>query len=503
MRKQQELRKIAAEAADIIDSTHQLVNGNLDICVNHANYTILGELANDINQISVTFNGYINEIAHILSHLSAGDMAVAFTKEVNYQGDFIPIKNALHKIRHSLNSSFEEINQLTYEVDKLCYQVEDGASQIAKSATDQAGLINDLTGTIYQITEQTTNNAQNAILASKSVNDIQKEAEVGGKYMDQMLASIQKVQESSQDISGIITIISGLAEQTKLLALNAAIEAARAGDSGRGFSIVASEVRKLAEKSAEAVNQTTEMIGNSIKTADESVQIAYKTSESFQSINQSIENVTKLCTNIAKVSEIQAESLTNTSTIITDISGVVQNNAAYAEENCAVATSLAELSSNLKKVMTRFRLKSQSGKAVIYNNGIDKLDKGYLEKLFEQLKKADETDTVDRVLEEAIKDQKDFECLYVIDSTGNQISHTIMNPDILIEQDENFKPAMPGDNHGAKKYFRKAMKNQNEWYTSIEYISTATGGLCRTFSYAYQANDKQTYVVCIDLISKF
>jgi Methyl-accepting chemotaxis protein len=503
MSKRQEIQKIGSEAERLAGSTHQMVSGDLDIAISTENYVMLSDLAEDINQISKSFNEYINEIAHILSHLSAGNMAVSFTKNINYQGDFVPIKNALHKIRHSLNSSFEEINQLTVQVDKLSSQVDSGAAQIAKNASDQANLITDLTGKIYQITEHTTNNARNAKLAAESVNEVQKEAETGGKYMEQMLGSIEKVQSSSRDISGIITIISGLAEQTKLLALNAAIEAARAGESGRGFSVVASEVRNLAERSAEAVNQTTQLIDNSLKTAKESAEIADKTSESFQKINSSIENVTKLCTDIAEVSESQAESLKNTSVIITDISNTIQNDAAYAQENSAVASNLLEVSSSLKKVMTKYRLRNQKNSAVIVNNSFDKIDKSYLQNLFDKLAKASMTNEIDAVLEAAIKNQKDFECLYVIDGKGSQQSHTVMNPEITIEQDENFKPAMPGDYCGEKKYFRKAMKKPHEWYTSIEYISTATGGLCRTVSCSYEGEDGKTYVICIDLISRF
>jgi len=502
MEKRQDLKKMTIEATELINNTHQLVSGNLDIFINTQDYTLLGELANDINQISTTFNGYINEIAHILSHLSAGNMAVSSTNDLNYKGDFVPIKNALHKIKNSLNHSIEEINQLTHEIDILCTQVDSGATQIAQNATEQAGLINDLTETMYQITEQTSGNAKNAQLASKSVREVEKEAEEGGGYMDQMMESIQKVQASSQDISGVITMISGLAKQTKLLALNAAIEAARAGDSGRGFSVVASEIRKLADQSTDAVNQTTYLINNSIMTAEESAKIAFKTSDSFKSINNSIENVANLCDDIAEVSAIQASNLKNTSTIITDISGVVQTNAAFAQENSALATNLAELSSDLKNVMSRYRLKGQSN-GTVHNNGIDTIDNMFLSNLFEELKKASGVIHVDKILEDAIHSQKDFECLYLIDSSGYQCSHTIMNPHIIVEQDENFKPAMLGDDHGAKKYFRQAMKDKEQWYTSLEYISTATGGLCKTLSYAYENSDGKVNVICIDLAIQF
>lgn len=502
MRKRTERLKMKGEIGEIESTIQQLVNGNLDITMQMEQYELLGDLATDIQRISTAFHGYINEISHVLSHLSAGNMAVSFAKDINYQGDFVPIKNALHKIRHSLNKSFEEINDLTHEIDRLCDQVENGSNQITQSAIDQAELINNLTGTIYEITEQTTNNTKNVRKAAEDINTIQKEAEVGREYIEQMVASIEKVQSSSQDISSIISIIDEMAQQSKLLALNASIEAARAGEAGRGFSIVANEVGVLAQKSADAVKQTTELIGHSIQTAKESADIAEKTSESFKSIQGSIASVTKLCVEVAEASEEQTNRLKRTSDIITDISGVVQNNAAYAEENCAGVTELSELSSKLRAVMSRYRLKKQ-GETTVKVESNSQLDKTVQDKLFTQLQKASTTREVDSILEDIIKDQKDFECLYVIDSSGKQLSHTIMNPDIIAEQDENFKPAMPGDNHSDKKYYRQAIKTPKEWYVSVDYISTATGGLCKTLSYAYEGNDNKTYVICVDLICRY
>ena len=502
MTRQKEIIKIKEEVLELKNITQQLVKGNLDIANNLDSYQLLGDLANDINRIGMAFNSYINEISHVLSHLSSGNMAVSFTKDMDYQGDFLPIKNALYKIRHSLNQSFEEINLLSDDVDKLCSQVDNGSNQIAKNAVEQAQLITNLTNTIYQITEQTTKNTIQVRQAAENLNEIQNEAHTGSSYMEQMIESIMKVQSSSQDISGIIAIISDMAEQSKLLALNAAIEAARAGESGRGFSVVAKEVAVLAEKSAQAVKQTTGLIEHSIVTAEKSALIANKTSMSFRSIQNSIDSVSVLCTDVAEVSEVQVKHLRNTSEIITDISGVVQNNAAYAQENCAGVANLAGLSANLKKVMTRYRLKGQAA-PVVNENRDNKLDRSFLEELFAKLDQVADGKDIDSVLEDIVRGQKDFECLYVIDSLGYQLSHTIMNPCLAIEQDENFKPALPGDYHGSKRYFRQAIKSPSEWYTSFEYISTATGGLCKTLSYAYQGSNNRAYVICIDLICHF
>ena len=493
---------IVQEVAGIIDSTHQLVKGNLDNCVDAKDYVLLKELAEDINQISQNFHGFIGEISHILSHLSAGNMTVGFSKEIQYQGDFLPIRNALHKIRHTLLSSFEEISSLSDQMDRLSSQVAAEASLIADNSTEQAQLISNLTDNVYQITGQTVTNASDANLASKRILAIQKEAQYGKDCMDQMLISIQKVKASSHDISHVIDIINGLASQTKLLALNASIEAARAGEAGAGFSVVANEVGILAQKSAEAVKQTTLLISNSITTAEITGEIAQKTADSLNVIQNSVNDVTKLCTGIADASDIQAEELKNTSRIITDITGVVQRNAAYAQKNSTVASDMSQVANRLRLLMKRYKLE-KTDVDTVQEIELSLFKDPRLSDLIHTLSNVAQREEMDRILEASIPGQNDYECLYVIDDEGYQVSHTIMNPEVLITEEDNFKAAEPGDYHGSKGYYRRAIKNPGEWHTSHEYISTATGGLCKTISYSYLGSDSKYMVLCIDVICRF
>jgi methyl-accepting chemotaxis protein len=493
---------LVREASRIIENTHQLVNGNLDIKIDSVDYGLLREVAEDVNKISKTFHDYINEISHILSHLSVGNMTVSFAKELQYQGDFLPIKNALHKIRHSLRDSFEEINRLSAQMDQLSSHVDSGASQIADNSSRQTEMILHLTDTIYQITDQTVANASAAGTASKQIMEIQKEAQYGKDCMDQMMISIQKVQSSSHDISRIIDIISGLASQTKLLALNASIEAARAGESGAGFSVVAKEIGLLAQKSAEAVKQTTLLISSSNSAAEITGGIAEKTAASLEEILRSVNKATKLCSGIADASKQQAESLQNTSQIITNISAAVQNNSVYALENSTLASDMLGVSMGLRKLMARFKLENNSLDDIVTNE-LQPDQEEKLSFIIQELRSMSEMSQMDAVLADFLLEQMDYECLYVIDSEGYQISHTIMNPAIIITEEDGFKAAEPGDYHGAKGYYRRAIKGTGQWHTSHEYISTATGGLCKTLSYAYLGVDERVRVLCIDIICRF
>ncbi len=503
MRSRKKLEKIMEEALSIRCNTEQMRSGDLDIKIDTGNFNFLKDLAEDINQINITFNAYINEVTHVLSHLSAGNMTVAFSEDVSYKGDFLPIRNALHKIKHSLSNSFGEIYKLSTEIDAMSSKVEDGSSFLAANTTEQAALISDLTSTVYDITDKTMNNAANAKEAAKAIEAIAKETETGRLYMDQMLSSVDKVRSSIDDISHIIGIINEIAEQTKLLALNAAIEAARAGVNGQGFSVVAGEIGKLAQKSSEAVRQTAQLINNGIVAAGESAKIAKKTAESFESINSSIEGAAGLCNEIAELSNTQAENLRETSAIVANISEAVQGIAAYAQENSAGAMNLSGISAQLKKVLQRFRLAGQeNAKSADVETGEESI-RELAGKLTEKLIHATTAQAADKILENEIRDLEDVECLYVISGNGRQLSHTIMNPRIMVEQDENFKPALPGEDYNSKKYFRQALKNRQELYISQEYISKATGNLCRTISYAYQGIDNEYYVLCIDLLCRF
>ncbi len=487
------------ESHQIEDSLHQMAEGMLDSQIQAADGMLLLSLVRDTNSISNQLNSYINEITHVISHLSAGDMTVQLDNQVKFKGDFIPIKNALLKIGHSLNNTFTSISEFSKSIDDMCSKLDESSDIIAQNASEQAKHILTLSDTMNDITAETVKNTSNAKLTSQNAREAKVEAEVGKQYMDQMLLSMEAVKTSTGDIRHVIDLINSISTQTKLLALNASIEAARAGDAGKGFAVVAQQVGNLASQSAEAVKQTTDLINNSIDKVNESTETAGKTAESFSSIQKSIDKVASLSTRIVESSEVQESSFQNISGIISNISEMVQTNADFAITSAENSTNLLKQSDRLKGLLHNFRITGQ-GKVVRKNTAEDlKHDTGLIQELTGAAKTAATPQALDEVLLNMIKEKPEIECLYVLDINGIQISHTVMNPDIIIEDNVEFVPNEPGTDSSAKKYFRQALLIKGQVYSSFDYISGATGKLCRTISCLYQNKTGESYIFCADI----
>ena len=174
--------------------------------------------------------------------------------------------------------------------------------------------------------------------------------------MEQLTLATKNIDKSSTQIGTIIKTIEDIAFQTNILALNAAVEAARAGSAGKGFSVVADEVRNLAAKSAEAVQNTNTLISRSIedvKTGTESTDLAVS---AMRDINDCIQSIKTLMDEIAAASLQQSQMITLVENGIREISAVVQTNSAAAEKSTAVSKELSNQARTLNSLISRFQI---------------------------------------------------------------------------------------------------------------------------------------------------
>ena len=175
--------------------------------------------------------------------------------------------------------------------------------------------------------------------------------------MDDMLVAMDDISRSSSEISKIIKTIEDIAFQTNILALNAAVEAARAGVAGKGFAVVADEVRSLAAKSAEASQNTADLITASMDAVSRGVKLAKDTANQVKVVSEGAATVMTKVNQISVLAEEQADSMAHISNSVEQISAVVSTNSATAEESAAASHELADQASIMRDLIHHFTLR--------------------------------------------------------------------------------------------------------------------------------------------------
>ena len=314
-----------------------------------------GEIGNVISG-SASFIKHVTKISKELELIADGDLTV----DLEVLSDSDIVGQSLRKMEGNLNSMFDEIRNSSNRVSDGAKDVSDGAQSLAAGSTQQAESILELKNSISVISEKTTANAAMANKTSELSLRIKDSADKGSRQMDEMITAVSEINEASRGISKIIKTIDDIAIQTNILALNAAVEAARAGSHGKGFSVVAEEVRNLATKSADAAKDTSSMIQNSMEKAELGSRIANETAASLKEIATGINEASLFISEIAAASDEQSTGVSNINVGIDQVAQVVQQNSATAQESAAASEEMKMQSDILQKLISQFNLKESN-----------------------------------------------------------------------------------------------------------------------------------------------
>ncbi len=283
-----------------------------------------------------------------------------------------PIIKIVAPLVNQLGSQSDDIHSAASQVSAASQQLADGASQ-------QAASLEEASASLEEVAAMTRRNDENARIVREFTTQTRQVSEAGAsstravrRAMEgireagaQLRASMDGIKTASQDVSTVIKTIHEIAFQTNLLALNAAVEAARAGEAGLGFAVVADEVRSLAQRSAVAARETTELIGNSIKRSEDGVQITEKVTLSVEEVaartrqlEQQLDEiltcsqkVEEQMAQIASASGEQTTGVTEVSAAISQLDKVTQSNAAGAEESAAAAAEMTRQAGLLRTAL--------------------------------------------------------------------------------------------------------------------------------------------------------
>ena len=349
------IREISNPLEKLTSVSQEIAQGNLHVMITKEGENEIGTLAEGLSDTVKALNTYIHDISDQLAHIVDNDL----TNEMNldYVGDFKPIQDSIASILYFLNDVFKQIEQASYEVYAGASQVSDGAMNLAEGTGEQNAAINEISASIMTITTNAKSNEALCETADKLSKSARSSAGIGKVKMNSLVDTMSIINNTSEQISVILQSINDIADQTNLLALNAQIEAARAGDAGKGFTVVANEVAKLAEKCSTASKQTEQMIKatlDAVKMGDEEVKA---TARVLKDTEDQIDVAADAVFHILEETNKQQSAIEQVLNRINHISDIIRLNSATAQESAAASEQLTAQSDLLRTLLQRMKLK--------------------------------------------------------------------------------------------------------------------------------------------------
>jgi methyl-accepting chemotaxis protein len=289
-----------------------------------------------------------------LGRLADGDFTIRLDDDIPEA--YAQIRDDFNLAIGRLHETIQAVADSTSEVGNAAVEISTATNDLSQRVEEQAASLEETSSSMEEISATVKTNAQNAQQANALTNSTRGVADRGGKVVAEAVTAMARIEESSRQISDIITVIDEIARQTNLLALNAAVEAARAGDAGRGFAVVASEVRSLAQRSSEAAKNINDLIAKSSDRVQEGVGLVNRAGTALSEIVDSIKQVADIVAGIAAASAEQSTGLEQINRALTEMDEATQRNSALVEENSATAKTLEQQSQDMQERISSFKL---------------------------------------------------------------------------------------------------------------------------------------------------
>lgn len=333
-----------------------IAEGNLDVTFDEEEVSLeITILQESLNTTIATLKSYIDDIARILEEIASGNLACE--AGVTYRGDFARLENSITQITSNLHSLITDIDVSAKKFRHISEQVSDVSGQVAEGSSTQADNINNLAtnmGILRENMNSATKNAQNVINIVVANNANLRD--ISTIQMEELSQKMRDIEDSSARIGECLEMINKINSQTNLLALNASIEAARAGDAGKGFVVVADEIRGLSNDTARTSEIINDMVNKNNAAVQDGMNIMNDTIHVLENNLNSFEVAKNEISNMAEVFKQQEEYIESISESVSEIESIVKNNSEISKVNSETAEQMTEQTELLNQQIHSFNL---------------------------------------------------------------------------------------------------------------------------------------------------